>query len=240
MAVSGLARDVALAATLAALAAGGPAPAQPAADTDVHWPTAESRGGLSAPALAVATAATPRPTEEPMTPTSATSITEFDPADAAAWAAVDDVVMGGISASRLRLTESGTGVFEGDVSLANNGGFASIRRPVGPLDLRAFRGVVLRVRGDGQRYRLRLRTDNRFDGIAWQAGFATRADQWQVIELPFDAFEPSYRGRRPPAAGPLELAHIAQLGFMIADRQAGPFRLEIDWVRAWTGASPGP
>ena len=43
------------------------------------------------------------------------------------WSAIDDRVMGGISASRLRSDESGHAVFEGEVSLASGGGFASVR-----------------------------------------------------------------------------------------------------------------
>jgi monofunctional biosynthetic peptidoglycan transglycosylase len=88
------------------------------------------------------------------------------------------------------------------------------------------------VRGDGRRYRLRLRTDERYDGIAWQASFDTRPDAWTVVSLPFGAFEPSFRGRRPAGAGPLDTRRVTQLGLMIADRQAGDFKLEIDWIRA--------
>ena len=169
-------------------------------------------------------------TLQPMTET--ISLAEFDAAGGNAWQSIDDVVMGGSSGSRMRRTGSATGIFEGEVSLANNGGFASVRRAVGPLDLTAYDGLVLRVRGDGQRYRLRLRTDRRFDGVAWQADFPTTAGQWTVVVLPFPDFEPSYRGRRPPDAGPLDAASISQVGLMIADRQGGPFRLEIDWIRA--------
>src|SRR5512141_1740627 len=42
---------------------------------------------------------------------------------------INDVVMGGVSTSRLRST-GGAMVFEGEVSLENNGGFASFRGPV--------------------------------------------------------------------------------------------------------------
>ena len=163
------------------------------------------------------------------------SLAEFDAAGSDAWQSIDDVVMGGISGSRMRLTESGTGVFEGEGSLANNGGFASVRQSVGPLDLSAHEGLVLRVRGDGQRYRLRLRTDQRFDGVAWQADFPTTAGEWTRVVLPFPEFEPSYRGRRPPGAGPLDTGSICQIGLMIADRQSGPFRLETDWIRTQAG-----
>lgn len=42
------------------------------------------------------------------------------------WRIVNDGVMGGISKNSLVLTDDGHGQFSGHVSLANNGGFASI------------------------------------------------------------------------------------------------------------------
>ena len=64
-------------------------------------------------------------------------------------------------------------VFVGEVSLDNNGGFASIRTAPQQHDLAGATGIVLRVRGDGKRYRVNLRTDATFDGIQYQAGFIT-------------------------------------------------------------------
>ena len=43
------------------------------------------------------------------------------------WQVVDDVVMGGRSDGQFSLNEQGHGVFEGRVSLENNGGFSSVR-----------------------------------------------------------------------------------------------------------------
>lgn len=43
------------------------------------------------------------------------------------WQAINDGVMGGVSVSRLRFDSTGYAVFEGVVSLENNGGFASVR-----------------------------------------------------------------------------------------------------------------
>ena len=43
------------------------------------------------------------------------------------WRIVNDGVMGGISKSSLILNDLGKGQFMGHVSLANNGGFASIQ-----------------------------------------------------------------------------------------------------------------
>lgn len=42
------------------------------------------------------------------------------------WGALDDVVMGGVSASNMQLVEN-SAVFAGNVSTANSGGFASVR-----------------------------------------------------------------------------------------------------------------
>jgi len=43
------------------------------------------------------------------------------------WTTIDDTVMGGKSSSRVKLDKDGNGVFEGHVSLKNNGGFSSAR-----------------------------------------------------------------------------------------------------------------
>ena len=43
------------------------------------------------------------------------------------WYVVDDVVMGGRSYGRLSIDPKGNGVFKGNVSLENNGGFSSLR-----------------------------------------------------------------------------------------------------------------
>ena len=43
------------------------------------------------------------------------------------WKIVDDIVMGGKSNGSFSLNEEGHGVFEGHVSLKNNGGFSSLQ-----------------------------------------------------------------------------------------------------------------
>jgi monofunctional biosynthetic peptidoglycan transglycosylase len=142
----------------------------------------------------------------------------------APWQAVNDGVMGGISRGRMVSTEDGLR-FEGELSLENNGGFASVRRPV-DADLSAAGSVRLEVRGDGRTYQFRLRLDKRYDGVAWRAEFAT-SGEWQTIDLPFDEFVPVFRGRRVPEAGPVIAADIGQAGFMLADKTAGAFALDI-------------
>lgn len=155
------------------------------------------------------------------------------PSEGAAWELVNDAVMGGVSESAVHLSDSGTLVFSGVVSLENNGGFASVRTPLHVPDLTGYAGLIVRARGDGHVYRVRLRTADTSSGVAYQTHFPTLADAWRTARLPFVRFHASRRGRDVPNAPPFAPRAIRRLGFMIADRQAGPFHLEIDWVKAY-------
>lgn len=148
------------------------------------------------------------------------------------WSVVNDGVMGGVSSSTIGVSDDGVGVFTGRLSLENNGGFASVRTDVSGIDLAGLAGLVLRVRGDGREYQVRLRTDGRLDGIAYAATFRTEPDRWLSVVLPFDAFLPTYRGYTPRNAPPLDAAAVRQLGLLIGDKREGPFRLEIDRIVA--------
>jgi hypothetical protein len=157
---------------------------------------------------------------------------DFSRPEAGEWLVVNDGVMGGVSSSTMETTASGTGVFAGELSLENNGGFASVRTSMDVPGLSRFAGLVLRVRGDGRHYQVRLRTDDRFDGIAYRAEFQTTPDEWITVTQPFASFVPTFRGYVPPGAPPLDPDAVRQLGFLLADEKEGTFRLEVDHVMA--------
>jgi len=162
------------------------------------------------------------------------TIVDFElPEEGPAWRIVNDGVMGGLSQSQMRLTSRRTAVFEGTVSLENNGGFASVRTEPTEFKLKGYRGLMLRVRGDGKNYQLRVRTDQNWDGIAYRTTFATNDDEWLTVNADFKDFVPSFRGRRVPGAPALDPARIQQIGFLISDNQQGNFRLEIDSIKAY-------
>ena len=149
-----------------------------------------------------------------------------DPREVGAWRAVHDTVMGGRSDGGL--TASGDGaLFSGNLSLENRGGFASVRGPRRAYDLRGCNGARIEARGDARRFQLRFRTDDQFDGMAWRAFCTPSPDEWRSFELPFANFEPVFRGRVLGAAGGLDPARIERVGIMLADKTAGPYRLEI-------------
>lgn len=160
-----------------------------------------------------------------------TTICTFNsPVTSGRWMIVNDGVMGGTSSSRIDLNDSGVAVFSGTVSLENNGGFASTRSVLDQTDLSGHSGIVIRIRGDGNRYQFRVRTSDGFDGVAYRHNFDTEPDIWREIKLPFSDFLPTFRGRILSDVPPLDPSRIAQIGFLIAEKQEGEFRLEIDSI----------
>jgi monofunctional biosynthetic peptidoglycan transglycosylase len=95
--------------------------------------------------------------------------------------------------------------------------------------------LAFRVRGDGRSYKLRLRGDNRLDGPAYEADFETVAGTWVTVQVPFSDLRPTFRGRRLRNLPAMEGAAVRQIGLMLADKQEGPFLLEIDWIKAYGG-----
>ena len=152
----------------------------------------------------------------------------------AAWQVVNDDVMGGVSASGFHLT-NGVALFQGKVSLDNNGGFASVRSLPARHDLVGCDTFVVRVRGDGRRYKFTARTDRSFDSAIYQCVFTTKKGEWEEHRLPFKQFVATFRGRVLSSEPPLDAAKVTSVGFLISDKQEGPFQLEVAWIK---GASP--
>lgn len=158
-------------------------------------------------------------------------------AGAEVWPSIDDVVMGGVSASEM-VAEGGHASFRGVVSFDNNGGFASVRSRAEVRDLSAFDGLILRVRGDGKNYGFRLRTSASFDGVSYQAPLAPPAGEWTDIVIPFSDFVPVWRGRRVSDHPPLDPTRITTMG-LIVSRQEGRFELDIANIRGYRGPEQG-
>ncbi|MBA2780821.1 CIA30 family protein [Halomonas kenyensis] len=159
-----------------------------------------------------------------------TLLIDFEaPGEPDRWRAINDGVMGGVSRGGLR-TEAGVGIFSGETSLENNGGFASVRRDPQAFDLSDAAALTLYVHGDGRRYQLRLYTDQLPAGAAYRAQFQPVAGEWQRIELRWNEFEAVFRGRQLEDAPPLALDQIRQVGLMIADRREGAFRLDVSRI----------
>lgn len=165
------------------------------------------------------------------------------------WGALDDVVMGGVSASSIQPGETAA-VFTGTVSTENSGGFASVRtRNLEPaLNLTGYTGIKLRVKGDGQRYKFLLRSDSQWDSVAYAYSFDTVANEWLDVQIPFAELIPVFRARTTPSAGPIDTSHITSLQLMLSKFEydgalnphftAGTFGLEVQSIAASGAPTP--
>ncbi len=151
--------------------------------------------------------------------------------NATAWQIVNDDVMGGVSTSRFDVI-NGVAMFRGEVSLENNGGFASVRSSPVRENLAGLDAFVVRVRGDGRRYKFTVRTETGFDAPLYQCAFTTKSGEWTEHRLAFKDFAPTFRGRVLTDVPALDPARVVSLGFLISDKQAGPFKLEVAWIKA--------
>ncbi len=155
--------------------------------------------------------------------------------DAAKWQIVNDGVMGGRSSSEATIVSEGTddGMmrFAGNLSLENNGGFASVRsRSSGAsLGLDAGETIVLRVKGDGRRYTFNLYTPDRRTAFSYQMDFDTKAGEWTEVKLPVDDFVAHSFGRPIPSAK-LTPNRVQSVGILLGDKKPGGFEILVDWI----------
>ncbi|PMM00326.1 CIA30 family protein [Vibrio breoganii] len=141
------------------------------------------------------------------------------------WQAVNDNVMGGISQGHFTF-DGNYSLFEGELSLANNGGFSSINRSIEPLSANKPQ-VELSFIGDGRTYQLRLSTWKNGDRITYKHEFSTTNGTEQTKVFQLDDFQAIFRGRLIMGAPTLVAQEIEQIGFLIADKKAGPFSLKL-------------
>jgi monofunctional biosynthetic peptidoglycan transglycosylase len=163
---------------------------------------------------------------------------EFTGADAAkAWQPVNDGVMGGVSEGKVKISDKKTLEFYGTLSLENNGGFASVRSKAKKLGLAKGDVLVARVRGDGREYSMNLYVPRPLIAFSYRATVPTKKDEWIEVKLPLDKFQATSFGRIVKDAGPVDPAELNGLGFLLADKKAGPFRLQVEWIKV-VGAEP--
>ncbi|NGP75016.1 CIA30 family protein [Balneolaceae bacterium YR4-1] len=144
--------------------------------------------------------------------------------DLSDWKIVNDNVMGGRSDGTFYRGSQGNGIFEGSISLKNNGGFASVRYWPGKLSVEDYDKIVFRLKGDGKRYQFRIKNDLN-DYRSYITYFET-SGEWQEIEISLQSLYPSYRGRtldQPNFSGD----NLEELGFLFGNGREEDFRLEI-------------
>jgi monofunctional biosynthetic peptidoglycan transglycosylase len=147
------------------------------------------------------------------------------------WQAVNDGVMGGASEGKFKITDKKTLEFFGTLSLENNGGFASVRTKAKKLGLEKGDILVARIRGDGREYSMNLYLNKPLMAYSYRATVQTKEDEWVEVKLPLDKFEATSFGRVVKDAGAVKPEEVAALGFLLGDKKAGAFKLEVEWIK---------
>jgi monofunctional biosynthetic peptidoglycan transglycosylase len=140
--------------------------------------------------------------------------------------------MGGLSSSKV-LVENDKIIFTGNVSLKNNGGFASLRSPVKDYNFKNFSGIEIKIKGDGKLYSISMKETSYFTGYFYTASFETKADEWMTIKLTFDKFKLYYFGRKINSNSRVPLENIKEISFLIGDKQEGNFVVVIDYIKLY-------
>jgi NADH dehydrogenase [ubiquinone] 1 alpha subcomplex assembly factor 1 len=160
------------------------------------------------------------------------SLYDFTGAQAATeWQNINDGVMGGISDGNFKITDKKTLEFYGTLSLENAGGFASVRAKARKLGLEKGDILLIRVRGDGRDYSMNLHVSRRLVAFSYRSVIQTKKDEWIEVKLPLDKFQATSFGRPVSDVGPVDPQEVTGLGYLLGDKKAGPFKLEVEWIK---------
>lgn len=147
--------------------------------------------------------------------------------DLSDWIIVNDDVMGGVSSCKMSIDKYGNGVFDGQISTANNGGFSSIRLNLDKIEVKEGAFLNIRLKGDNKTYQLRIKTNQR-DYYSYVVSFKT-SNQWETISIPLSDMYPSFRGRKL-AMDNFSESYFEQIAILVGNKVNETFKLTIDSI----------
>ncbi|MCK0192869.1 CIA30 family protein [Arenibacter sp. F20364] len=143
------------------------------------------------------------------------------------WTIVNDGVMGGLSVGNIVLTPEGHGLFKGEISLENNGGFSSVRYRFEKLQVTKDGYISIRLKGDGKKYQFRVKDDSS-NYYSYIVTFPT-SGEWEEIKISLKDMYPSFRGRKLDMPN-FSKDHIEEIVFLIGNKKTESFMLLIDKI----------
>ena len=147
---------------------------------------------------------------------------------------VNDGVMGGLSSCQYDVE---TKIMKGDVSLANNGGFASLRWRFQNIQNWSYaKGLYIKVKHsnpDKHTFKFLMKDANceRYRGSNYKVTFANPENSGDPILIPFSAFNQIEQMGRSLGALPIHPSSITEIGIMaIKPTVVGDFQIEVqEW-----------
>lgn len=160
----------------------------------------------------------------PMTNTTALKFT--NPDHFARIMLIHDTVMGGRSSGNVSQTHDAV-LFAGNLSLENNGGFASVEFKLQrSITAGNINQITLHAAADQRTYQLRLKTPFIQQGVAYVAEFTKTSDQ-HSYQFDVGDFSGRYRGRAVLNLPPLNFSDVSHVSVMLADKSPGPFAITL-------------
>ena len=68
------------------------------------------------------------------------------------------------------------------------------------------------------------------------AELVTEKDKWIEVKVPFKKLSGSFRGMKLKDEV-FDPAKVSRIGLLLGDKKTGPFKLQVDWIRAYGVAS---
>ena len=127
----------------------------------------------------------------------------------------------------IKIGKGGHGVFYGEVSTENNGGFSSVRHEFAELKVNADSKVVLTLKGDGKDYQFRIK-DKLSNSHSYIITFSTNGD-WQEIEITLADLQASFRGQKLNMPN-FDKTTFEEIRFLIGNKKDESFELVIDKI----------
>ena len=143
------------------------------------------------------------------------------------WRIIDDGVMGGLSQGKFSIDADGNGVFEGAVSLENNGGFSSVRYQSDKIKVTKVSKVRIRLKGDGKEYQFRIK-DKTSSYYSYITTFKTSGN-WETITIQLSYLYPSFRGRTLDLPN-FKSDSFEEIVFLIGNKKNESFQLLLDKI----------
>jgi len=140
------------------------------------------------------------------------------------WRVVNDNVMGGESESNIRFSDNNTLIFQGRVSIENNGGFASFRYNTKDLKVNSNQKIKITLIGDSKEYQIRIKP-NRNLRYTYSKSFQTTNSR-QIVQIPLSEFSAQFRGYKLNKEK-FNFDQIEEFGILVGNKKNEEFRLEI-------------
>lgn len=146
------------------------------------------------------------------------------------WYVLNDAVMGGLSEGNLT-KKANSIIFEGSVSLENNGGFASIRSAYDRYKMASFNQIEIRYRSNAYDFAMTLELFQQFYRPYFKYNLPDTKNEWVIRTIDLKDFKAyslgKYLGYKLDNK---DKNNIIRMGFISDEKRAGAYMIEIDYI----------